>query len=83
MLVFNLALADSLMGLYLLALGVAGATYSGSYCANKLEWLSSSTCSALGVLVVTSSEASVITMVLLTSFRLYAVFRVSTPQTLK
>ena len=77
MLVFNLALADSLMGLYLIILGAAGVIYSGAYCANKLEWLSGPTCSALGALVVASSETSVITMVLLTSFRLYAVFWVS------
>ena len=77
MLVFNLGLADSLMGIYLLILGAMGFVYSGVYCANKVEWLSSGTCSALGVLVVASSETSVITMVLLTSLRLHAVFRVS------
>nr|CAB3265837.1 relaxin receptor 1-like [Phallusia mammillata] len=74
MLVLNLAVADLLMGVYLLMLGAIGTMYSGNYCVNDLLWRSSDTCSAMGILVVLSSEASVLTMVLLTSFRIYAVW---------
>uniref|UniRef100_H2Z7C7 G-protein coupled receptors family 1 profile domain-containing protein n=1 Tax=Ciona savignyi TaxID=51511 RepID=H2Z7C7_CIOSA len=73
LLVLNLALSDLIMGIYLLLLGSAGAFYSGVYCANKLYWLSSTLCDVMGVMVVTSSEMSVLTMVMLTALRLYAV----------
>lgn len=82
LLVLNLALADTLMGVYLLILGSADAHYSGVYCKHKLEWLSSGCCAAMGVLVVISSETSVFTMILLTTFRLYAIYNVSTVHTL-
>uniref|UniRef100_H2XND0 G-protein coupled receptors family 1 profile domain-containing protein n=1 Tax=Ciona intestinalis TaxID=7719 RepID=H2XND0_CIOIN len=80
-LVLNLAVSDLLIGVYLILLGGTGAFYSGTYCANKLTWLSSSLCDVMGVLVVTSSETSVITMVLLTSLRLYAVLNPFTSST--
>ncbi|XP_076799429.1 uncharacterized protein LOC143444168 isoform X2 [Clavelina lepadiformis] len=74
-LVFNLALADFLMGVYLIILGATGIFYSGIYCANRLNWLSSHTCAVMGILVVISSETSVMTMLMLTIFRLYAVIK--------
>jgi len=77
MLILNLAISDFLMGLYLVILGIVGAMFSGLYCMKSLEWLSSQTCVALGVLVVLSSETSTITMILLAATRLYAVFNVS------
>ena len=76
-LIFNLSIADSLLGFYLLSLGIYGAKLSGVFCQHLLEWCSSATCEALGSLAVFSSEAAVLTMVLLTSFRLYSVFNVS------
>jgi len=66
------------MGVYLIMLGIAGAVYSGRYCTMSLEWLSSPACATMGVLVVLSSETSMITMVLLTITRVYAVYYVST-----
>nr|CAB3263304.1 uncharacterized protein LOC108950436 [Phallusia mammillata] len=74
MLVLNLAVADFLMAIYLLMLGIAGAVYSGSYCSQSLSWLTSQSCVAMGVLVVLSSETSVLTMLLLTGSRLFAVY---------
>ena len=75
-LVANLAAADFLMGVYLLSLGIAGATFEGEFCRREIEWLSSATCQFLGSLVVISSEASVITIVILTSCKLFAVLKV-------
>ena len=75
MLVANLAVADFLMGLYLLSLGIAGAAFE-DFCGREIEWLSSVKCQFLGSLVVISSEASVITIIILTSCRLFAVLKV-------
>ncbi|XP_076812070.1 uncharacterized protein LOC143459012 [Clavelina lepadiformis] len=75
LLVLNLAIADFLMGLYLIILGIEVAIYSGNYCVNKLYWLSSTACGTMGILVVLSSETSVITLGLMTTLRLYAVLK--------
>ena len=77
MLILNLALADFLMGVYLIMLGIAGAVFNGTFCAEELNWRSGATCRGMGALVVLSSETSVLTMVLLASVRLYVTFRVS------
>ena len=77
MLILNLALADFLMGVYLLMLASAGVFYQGTFCMNELDWRTSPVCQSMGALVVISSETSVVTMVFLASIRLYAVFQVS------
>ena len=77
LLIINLALADFLMGLYLLILSIYDALYSGIYCLKSVEWLSSYTCSFLGALVVVSSQASVLTLVILCTVRLVTVLDVS------
>ena len=77
MLILNLALADFLMGVYLIMLGIAGVVFDGIFCRHELDWRSGATCQAMGVLVVLSSETSVLTMVLLASIRLYVIYRVS------
>lgn len=76
-LILNLAVADLLMGIYLIMLGIAGGVYSGSFCAHDISWRSGITCQIMGVLVVVSSETSVITMLLLSMFRLFAVMKVT------
>jgi len=78
MLILNLALADFLMGVYLIMLGIAAAVLDGNFCAQELSWRSGPTCQVMGALVVISSETSVLTMLLLASIRLYVVFLVST-----
>ncbi|CAK8693080.1 unnamed protein product [Clavelina lepadiformis] len=75
LLVLNLAVADFFMGIYLLMLAIMDAIFSGVYCVNSLRWLSSATCLTMGVLVVFSSECSVVTMILLTSLRLYIILK--------
>ena len=77
LLILNLAVADFLMGIYLLMLGIAGATMDQVFCAYQNTWRSGITCQAMGALVVISSETSVVTMVMLASFRLFAVYQVS------
>ena len=77
MLILNLSLADFLMGIYLLVLGIAGAVYAGRFCRHENVWKSGPTCKVMGAIVVISSETSVLTMVLLASVRLYGVIRVS------
>ena len=77
LLILNLAVADLLMGIYLLMLGIAGARLEGVFCAHQFTWRSGITCQAMGALVVISSETSVVTMMMLASFRLFAVYKVS------
>ncbi|XP_076814785.1 uncharacterized protein LOC143460965 isoform X1 [Clavelina lepadiformis] len=74
-LVLNLAIADFLMGVYLLAVGIAYESLRGSYCQEEFAWRSSSVCTWMGVTVLISSETSVLTMLLLTAFRLYALLK--------
>ena len=77
LLILNLAVADLIMGIYLLMLGIIGTKYDGDFCRHELQWRSSITCEVMGVLVMISSETSVITMVTLTCFRAFAVFKVN------
>ena len=75
-LLLNLGIAHFLMGIYLLMLGIAGAVFDGKYCLKKVMWRNHLICHVMGVLVVISSEASVFFVVILTSFRAFAVFQV-------
>lgn len=76
-LILNLALADFLMGVYLLGLCSMDAQLSGAYCIKSEEWLHGFTCKAMGALVSLSSQASVLTLVLLTSVRVSTLTDVS------
>ena len=73
--ILNISIADMIMGMYLLSIAVYSAYYSGYYSQIDLEWRSSLRCSVIGSLAVLSSEASCFFMVLLTSTRLYAVYK--------
>ena len=77
MLIINLASADMLMGVYLVLLEAASLKFHNSYCSNDHIWRASGMCSAMGILVVLSTETSVVTMALLTALRLYAVLKAS------
>ena len=78
LLLFNLATADFLMGIYLIILGIHCALYNGVYGRYDLDWRSSLTCNILGILVVVSSETSVFTLLMLVAIRLFAVYKVRT-----
>ena len=73
--ILNISIADMVMGIYLLSIAVYSAYYSGYYGQINIEWQSSLRCSLIGSLAVLSSEASCLFMVLLTSIRLYAIYK--------
>jgi len=73
LLIFNLAAADLVMGIVLLIISIKAAKFSGRYCLEDRTWRSSSFCNGIGVMTVISSEASVLTLVCLTSYRLYTI----------
>ena len=72
--ILNISIADLLMGVYLLAIAVYSAAYSGIYGSVDYEWRSSLQCSVIGVLSIISSESSCFCMVVLTAFRLTNIF---------
>ena len=73
--ILNISIADIIMGIYLLSVAIYSAYYSGYYGQIDFEWRSSLRCSLIGSLAVLSSEASCFFMVLLTSTRLYAIYK--------
>ena len=75
--VFNLAIADLMMGSYLLILAAHIHIFSGHYSEYELGWRSGVACRVMGVLVVLSSESSVFTMVALVCLRMYLLYKVS------
>ncbi|KAK3773361.1 hypothetical protein RRG08_023241 [Elysia crispata] len=62
----NLSLADLLMGLYLLVIGVHDAKFRGDYLAHDQAWRNSWGCDASGVLSTLSTEMSVLTLCIIT-----------------
>uniref|UniRef100_H2XR57 G-protein coupled receptors family 1 profile domain-containing protein n=1 Tax=Ciona intestinalis TaxID=7719 RepID=H2XR57_CIOIN len=74
LLILNLSIADFLMGVALLIIAIKSAQFSGQYCWRDLLWRSSTTCDVIGVLSVLSCEASVLSLVCLTSYRLYTIY---------
>ena len=70
LIILNIALADFMMGIYLLTIASYSVIYSGMYGRVDYEWRSSLRCSIVGSLAVISSETSCFSMVLLTTFRL-------------
>jgi leucine-rich repeat-containing G protein-coupled receptor 8 len=64
-LVTNLAVADFLMGVYLLMVGFADVAYSGDYLFHDEVWKSSAGCSTAGFLLLLSREVSVFLVALL------------------
>ena len=73
--ILNISIADILMGIYLLSIAVYSAYFSGYYGQIDFKWRSSLRCSLIGSLAVLSSEASCFFMVLLTSTRLYTIYK--------
>ncbi|XP_065371042.1 relaxin receptor 2 [Calliphora vicina] len=60
MVIRNLALADILMGFYLLTIGLQDIRYRNIYHRVALDWITSWHCAAIGVLAVSSSEVSML-----------------------
>lgn len=59
-LVKNLSLADLMMGIYLVIVGMKDVGFKDKYLIHALEWMSSWKCAAVGCLAMTSCEVSVI-----------------------
>ena len=68
--ILNIAIADFIMGMYLITIAFYNASFSGFYGKVDREWRSSLKCSVIGSLAVISSETSCFLMVVLTGFRL-------------
>jgi hypothetical protein len=62
----NLCIADWLMGVYLLLVGVADSIYKDVYVEKEQEWTSSAACTIAGVLSVVSNEVSAFLICLIT-----------------
>ena len=73
--ILNIAVADFMMGIYLITISILNVVKFGSNDYNILQWVGSLGCSIVGSLALISSEASCFLMVTLTSFRLYHVYR--------
>jgi len=73
--IFNLAIFDFLMGVYLLGIVGKGVNYSGIYCFVDKEWRSSNLCSILGTFALLSSEASAFIMASMSTFRLVSIYK--------
>ena len=69
-LIGNLALSDSLMGIVLFTLLIKSHLLSGEYCEHEFEWRTSHTCNFIGVLSSVSSQTSINLVVLMTVLRL-------------
>ena len=68
--ILNLAIADFVMGIYLLIISAKSVQFSGRYGSFDLAWRSSDLCTTAGSLAIISSETSVFIMTTLSSFRL-------------
>ena len=74
-LLLNLAVADFLMGVYLMTVSIFDSVFSGSDGRAHLIYNATSLCTVLGVINTISSQVSVSLLVILTSFRLNSVLR--------
>ena len=73
--ILNIAVADFIIGIYLLTIAIYSAYFSGYYNKVDYEWRSSLRCSIIGSLAVMSSQASCLLMVMLTAFRLRTIYK--------
>ncbi|XP_071505926.1 uncharacterized protein [Diadema antillarum] len=71
--IMNLAVADFLMGLYLLVIGLHDVMFRGKYIFNDLDWRSGWVCRMCGLLSLLSSEMSVLTLTVITSDRFISI----------
>ena len=73
--IVNLALSDIVYGFVLGSISFQSNKFSGNYCSNDLEWRSSAGCNLIRFLTLSSSQTSLNILFLITSFRLYTVYR--------
>ena len=73
--VLNLSFSDIILGFVVGTIAFLSTSFSGKYCEIDLEWRSSFLCKTLGALTLFSSQTSLNLLVLMTSFRLYTIYR--------
>ncbi|XP_038059677.1 relaxin receptor 2-like isoform X1 [Patiria miniata] len=71
--IMNLAVADLLMGLYLLIIGIHDVIFRGVYILHDLAWRTSSVCKLSGFLSLLSSEVSIMTLTVITMDRFLSI----------
>ncbi|XP_025108460.1 G-protein coupled receptor GRL101-like [Pomacea canaliculata] len=71
--VTNLSIADFVMGVYLVIIGIADRVYLGNYLWNDLIWRNSCVCKLAGFLCLLSSEVSAFIILLVTLDRLLVI----------
>ena len=69
LLLTNLAVADMLMGVYLLTIAILDVTWRGEYFKHDIDWRSGLGCQIVGVLSMLSSEVSVLILTIITMDR--------------
>ena len=69
----NLALADLLMGIYLLTIALVDAITLGHFSEDDVEWRTGPGCRFAGFCAITSTMVSVYTLVVITAERLYTI----------
>ena len=86
-LVLLIGLGDFFIGLYLLLVSVADVFFNqlnngnNGYCKNQTSWLTSTTCSALGVMSTIGTQVSLFSMTVLSVIRLWGVLKSNKLQT--
>ncbi|CAK8673578.1 unnamed protein product [Clavelina lepadiformis] len=72
-LILNLNVADIMMSVYLLFIAAKTISYSGRYCYVDLWWRTSFACNFMGSFSIVAAEASLFTLVVMASKRLYSI----------
>ena len=67
--ILNLACADLLTGIYLFILAAKSTIFSGAYCHQDKYWRTSTACADLGLLNSIATEAAVVILVIMTTYR--------------
>ena len=73
LLIMSISFGDFLMGSYLLFISAVDAYYGASYCKRHTEWLTSVSCSTLGVISTIGSQTSLFAMTVLSFTRLLGI----------
>ena len=77
-LVLMIGLGDLFIGLYLLSVSVVDVIYGETFCQERVKWLTSSYCSALGVISTIGGQISLFSLTLLSLFRAIFIRTIST-----
>lgn len=71
-----IALGDSFVASYLLAIAVVDKLSADKYCDTRPSWISGSFCKCLGIISTFGAELSLVAMTMLSVFRLHSLHQV-------